>query len=374
MERDEPFVHLFERWKHGLARASWEHGGSRVALDGNGGDQLFGATPHTLSDLLVTGHWRELYRQWQALTGGGGSNSSSGGAGGGGGTRSNAREFLETVVRPALPRWVFAPLDWVRGKPMGYVAQRQVPSWISASFAAGQDLLARQREREWSELYSGPGRVGRGEMEFFFHSGEDVRHHSLLSSIALSGGVELRSPLSDGRLISFAFSRPLAERLDGLDSRRLLRAAMKGLVPDAVLASRQIRTGTTRVWFVRSLLQQAPAVLRSFGGRMALADAGIVDAPVFQREWEELLRRGEHPAAVQLYRTLQAELWLRERLAYGQMPREANTRSESALQSGSANLSNSSSRTEVVRSDGARWFPARSRGKGASGIRASMKS
>jgi asparagine synthase (glutamine-hydrolysing) len=364
IERDEPFVHLFERWNNGLARASWEHGGSRVALDGNGGDQLFGATPHALSDLLVTGRWTELYRQWQSLAGAS-AGAGGGGGPGGGGARSNAREFLETVVRPAVPRWVFAPVDWVRGKPMGYLAQRQVPSWISASFAAGQDLQAHQRDREWSELYCGPGRVGRSEMEFFFRSGEMARHHSLVSSVALRGGVELRSPLSDGRLISFAFSRPLTERLDGLDSRRLLRAAMKGLVPDAVLASRQFRTGTTRFWFVRSLLQQAPAVLRSFGGRMALADAGIVDAPVFQREWEELLRRGEHPAAVQLYRTLQAELWLRERLAYGQMPREANTRSGSAPLSGSAIISNSSSRTEVVRSDGARWFPARSLGKGA---------
>jgi asparagine synthetase B (glutamine-hydrolysing) len=75
----------------------------------------------------------------------------------------------------------------------------------------------------------------------------------VLRAFALEEGVELRSPLLDDRVVRFAVRRPWSERSDGLETKILLRRAMRGLIPESVLAPRPHRTGVTSAYFLRQL-------------------------------------------------------------------------------------------------------------------------
>jgi hypothetical protein len=89
--RDDPMVQAFESMVRRLSKRSVELG-SRVALDGFGGDHLFlvsGAT--VLADHLFHGRWSRLWEEWRIRVGG-------------------ARQFVRDCVLPHLSpssrRWI----------------------------------------------------------------------------------------------------------------------------------------------------------------------------------------------------------------------------------------------------------------------------
>jgi len=94
--RDEPYEPLYETLHRALAQASRAQG-AHVVLDGWGGDQLFGADRSYLADLLRTGRWTTLIREWQAGPSGG------------------LRDFLRWAVKPALPPLALRAATRLRG-------------------------------------------------------------------------------------------------------------------------------------------------------------------------------------------------------------------------------------------------------------------
>ena len=59
----------------------------------------------------------------------------------------------------------------------------------------------------------------------------------------MAHGVEVRSPFMDWRLVTFAFAIPSAHKIGGGYTKRILRDAMKGILPDS------IRTRTKKLGF-----------------------------------------------------------------------------------------------------------------------------
>jgi asparagine synthase (glutamine-hydrolysing) len=51
---------------------------------------------------------------------------------------------------------------------------------------------------------------------------------------SMASGVEVRMPFLDHRIVSFCFSLPWTSKLGGGYTKRILRDAMKGIVPDKV--------------------------------------------------------------------------------------------------------------------------------------------
>ena len=82
-----------------------------------------------------------------------------------------------------------------------------------------------------------------------------------MSTFAREEGVEIRSPLYDRRVIEFALTRPREERSSGVETKKLLRASMRGLLPDSILATRTKRTGVTGGYFGRSMREHLPAMV-----------------------------------------------------------------------------------------------------------------
>jgi asparagine synthetase B (glutamine-hydrolysing) len=61
--------------------------------------------------------------------------------------------------------------------------------------------------------------------------------------LSMAHGVEVRSPFLDWRLVSFAFSLPSTDKIGGGFTKRILRDAMKGILPES------IRTRTQKLGF-----------------------------------------------------------------------------------------------------------------------------
>jgi asparagine synthetase B (glutamine-hydrolysing) len=138
-----------------------------------------------------------------------------------------------------------------------------------------------------------------------------------VSTFAKEEGVEIRSPLYDRRVIEFALTRPREERSTGAETKRVLRASMRGLLPDSILAARTARTGVTEGYFTRSMREQLPAMVDVAISSSLLESAGVNDAMTFRRAVSEYARGMQSNFAVGLYFTLQTELWLQSHVAVG---------------------------------------------------------
>ena len=126
--------------------------------------------------------------------------------------------------------------------------------------------------------------------------------------MAMACGVEVRVPFLDPDLVAFTERLPDDQKLRGRSSKRLLRTALRGIVPDEVLTRPKAGFGFP----LRRLLHA------SYGPRLrALASEGRLDATgVFHGAGVVALleadARGEVDAAYPLLGVLCIESWLRQ--------------------------------------------------------------
>ncbi|CAN5245989.1 asparagine synthase-related protein [soil metagenome] len=292
-QRDEPFAHAYEEWNRALATATRESG-CRVALGGYGGDELFGGSAVYLADLFRTGRWLALSSEWSAL-----------GLGG-----SGFKRFFQLAVQPFLPPAVLRAAGALRpGKPpLRTPWDRPLPPWMNRRFVRERGLLEiARRERQ--------PRRGRSleayHLDWLLTHPFHPRAYSYVFGVARDAGVEIRSPLYDRRIIRFARGRPREDRIGGFKVKRVLRRAVRGLVPGEVLAPRGGRTGTTASYFDSAMRVQHAGFLRETLWDPMLAEVGIIDREVLRREVDAYLQKGMAGLALPIYLTLQTELWLR---------------------------------------------------------------
>jgi asparagine synthase (glutamine-hydrolysing) len=288
--RAGPFAHAFEGWMSSLAAAARD-GGARVVLDGSGGDQLFQLSPVYLADLVRAGRWGEARAEWaaQGLRGGG------------------WRRFARAGVLPLLP----APAWWAAsllrgGRPVRGLRAGVAPSWIRPAWRgalADRAELRLARRRGESE--------GARESRWYFETSYSATVLAEQRAIARRAGVEVRSPLLDGRVVALAATRPRAERAGGGETKRLLRRAVRGLLPEELLAPRRSRTGVTSHYFRRAMLRELPAVVTSVMEESVLADLGVIDPGEYQSAAARFRRGADAELGAALFATAQTELWLR---------------------------------------------------------------
>ncbi|HWA16448.1 MAG TPA: asparagine synthase-related protein [Gemmatimonadales bacterium] len=287
-----PPAHLYEPWNRALAQGS-RAVGARIALDGNGGDQLFQVSDIYLSDLLKQGRLLELRRAWQLKR------------------QRGLRYLFRMTVEPLLPaalRRMTAPVS--RSQNRHYL-ERGIPSWFNLDWVARQGLVERDRavlptQRAW--------RRADAETRNYLSAPYWSYASSYMTGALLKEGVETRGPLIDRRVVEFALRRPPEERSSGNETKRLLRQAMTGLLPAEVLAPRTHRTGLTTGYSRREMRAHLPALYEQvFSAPLALAELGAVD-PARLRQAVESYKQGNEMERMSLYDTLNAELWLRHKL------------------------------------------------------------
>ncbi|MEO6209920.1 MAG: asparagine synthase-related protein [Gemmatimonadaceae bacterium] len=296
--RAEPFAHPFEMWHRSLARGT-RATHSHVALEGVGGDQLFQVSEVFLADLLRAGRFSELAREWKAK----------------GMSGSGFRTFFRWAIQPNLPRPALALASLLRGgRPLVGYLERALPPWIDASLVREKSLD--RRDALYAPRVAHRSRADRETAWYLSHQ-YFARVFGVTSTFASEEGVEIRSPLYDRRVIEFALTRPRAERSQGTETKRLLRASMRGLLPDAMLQPRAKRTGTTGGYFTRSMRELLPAIVDGVFEQSALARSGVIDAQLYRQSVHEYARGVQSNFAAALYFTLQAELWLRSHIDSG---------------------------------------------------------
>lgn len=127
-----------------------------------------------------------------------------------------------------------------------------------------------------------------------FHSGSLPWVLHLKAMLARAHGVELRFPFLDWRLVTFAFALPTASLVDKQFTKRVVREAVRGLVPDP------IRLQQNKISFVNSersaFWQMKPLILA------AISERAFLDCPLWHGRYlrqciEKAYRQGDAPQA-----------------------------------------------------------------------------
>jgi asparagine synthase (glutamine-hydrolysing) len=288
-ERDEPFAHPFEMFNRMLAREAVRQG-SRVGFNGMMGDPLFQQSPVYLADMVRRGRLRSAVREWK-------------GAGG-----SGTRQFFRWAVHPLLPQQAINRASrLLRGAPLTGRLDRPMPPWIDPPFG--------RAAMEARELHFRPAR--RREEESSYEARWQLLYpffplvYGAVFEAQREEGLEARSPLADGRIIRFASTRPRVERHLRGDTKLLLRRAMRGLIPDSVLASREGKTGTLGTYIARSIELSYDSLFEPAFTSSVLGRLGLVDERMLRERARESARNLANRDGPWLMYTLFTELWLR---------------------------------------------------------------
>lgn len=277
-------------WALPLLRAAAD-AGVGVTLGGDGGDEVFGARSYLLADRLRQGHLLDAVALARELPG----------AGDWPARRDVARITAHTAVAGALPYRLHKILQ----RPF---ARRGEPAWLLGpvlqSLLDSDDPLAWKRldgPRWWAEVAHGLTR-GVEETGVFEHQRRR----------AASAGLQARHPLFDLELVKLCLRLPPLATFDRYRSRPTLRAAMAGLLPDAV------RLRPQKALF-DSLLLDCLADSDDSAARELLTDpsaelGAYVDLRAMQNELFDAA--GGRPERSfqwmwQVWRLLTAECWLR---------------------------------------------------------------
>jgi asparagine synthase (glutamine-hydrolysing) len=108
------------------------------------------------------------------------------------------------------------------------------PTWFDDEHTAGINL----------PLFVAPANLNLAEAELY-----TAFHYTVLPTIlrnfdrgSMQNSIEIRMPFLDFRIVTFIFSLPMQSKIGGGFTKRILREAMKGILPEAI-RTRKLKTG-----------------------------------------------------------------------------------------------------------------------------------
>lgn len=271
----------------GRARAT----GSRYHLTGYGGDEIFLGLPQAYQDLF---HGNP-FTAWSHL----------------GGLRHQLGwPLLPTVKalldRSAFPRWLAgavtaAPQPVARTPLLSWGVRQSLHPWLTEHATA---LIA--EEFRAAAEHAEPIDPWRGRHVDIDGVRMGARHFQAMEDIGMTIGLPVAAPFYDDRILEATLAVRLPERISPWRYKPLLVEAMRGVVPDALLAR------TTKDHMAsdehQGLREHAPELAELWTGSR-LAEHGLVDAC-------QLLRLAAEPFSPVLVEhsissTVAGETWLR---------------------------------------------------------------
>lgn len=254
---------------------------AHVLLSGIGGDQLFWSQPSdpgiSLGDLLMERRYRDFARESLAWA------------------RSMRLPLPSVwwtgVLRPRAPAWLQART--FRIKPMG--------DWFDTDFVRRMNLRERMLPIQTDYEFTRPS-----QSRHYGYIARSMRHFEL-EWTAPNGHVDVRYPYLDRRLVEFALAIPIDQTIRPGESRVVMRRAVRGHVPDMVIARRS-KAGPSQALQRASTIQSAH--IAELTRQPRVADYGYVPAEFLR----EAVRRDQHGLCLnraQLTKTIALEMWLR---------------------------------------------------------------
>ncbi len=278
-DRASPFLLYFEEMWDDILSIFQQQDVSLV-FDGMSGDNLFGGSVFSYPDLLLTGRWRQLLREFRYHL-----------------PRSPLKPtaffaarsmIVSPIVRAYLPflaRRRDAPVPWLRREHLPFYWELSQPARPPALMLPGR----LQRLRHLSD-------------PFIFQVAEHTTRRALARH-----GIQLLRPLLDHRLFEFAAALPTTQTFRRGQRKIIMRNAMRGRLPDEIVD--MWGKITPEVISERGLRERETERIWSLMAHMRLADCGLVDPEVLRQHYQDYLD-GKHSDAVFWY-TLTLEDWLR---------------------------------------------------------------
>lgn len=273
-----PYV---EAWQATWVRA--RELGLGTVYTGAGGDHLFGGSViQPYADLLLRGRWRHLFR-----------------------------DLARHAEHRGVPSWRLLPAALLRP-----LARTYLPRWRPAGRSA-VPWLGPVARRRWRSIHGEALRRDGGHRPLlparrdrlrFLTDARIAAQAGALARGARAHGVDLRHPLLDPRLLAFALSLPAEQCFAAGIDKAILRRAMQGVLPAAVLDRRQ--KVVPFAIFERGLAERETAKVRALITGMRSAEAGLVDERVLGEEYDRYVR-GERGGGGLLWNALTLEDWLR---------------------------------------------------------------
>jgi asparagine synthase (glutamine-hydrolysing) len=290
-QRDQPFAAMYNGFFRSAAREA-RAAGAHVALSGHGGDVLFDSSLVYFADLFGGLHLSTYLAEW--------------------------RLAREAMWRPAqILEETFGPLvpEPLARKTLHALGKRKEREHLPAAWLR-RDVASRIADSGWMPLDRRRGEsrtsaVARWSLGFPFFT----KSQEAAAAAARAEGVEYRMPLLDPRVLALAATRPRWEKRRGAHNKSLLRAAMKGMLPEDVLLPRLYKTGLTQDYLLRCLQREFPTHASALRRESVLGDLGIIDPSRVVSAVNECAHDRGGWVAGQLYFTFQTEYWLRGRMS-----------------------------------------------------------
>jgi asparagine synthase (glutamine-hydrolysing) len=282
--QDEPFgsTSIYAQWS--VFRLV-QQAGVKVVLDGQGADEMLGGYSSTVPFFLLEQkarhqHLLALRESWQWA-------------------RLQEKSFASQVPYPGLRRLLstFTP-----SAPATLPAEQP---WIAPTFAARHASGSAYVEALTPQPFGADAHFGNVLHRFFFRTNlPALLRYEDRNSMAFS--VEARVPFLDHRLVEYAFALPSQFKMRGGYTKRVLRDAMEGTLPE------EIRMRARKMGFA------TPERLWQTGPLRALVESAIADPKL-----EPYLDRGAATAHFERiragqsfsfapWRWLNLSLWMKE--------------------------------------------------------------
>lgn len=291
---DAPFVGWETFFRQSLE--TFRRRGVGVAMSGHGGDGLFQGTRRTYLDGLLHGRagvLGELVRE--------------------------ARESGYGVAR-LVYRYLLAPLvppgaDALVGRLVGRPRRDPMPPWVAAELRRSTDL--RERMTSWRN-FQGEHRFHRRARQILYvhavHLGSVERAVRWQARVSRPLGVDMRHPLLDQRLVQTVLRLPPEMHFREGRTKRLLRAAMAGRLPESVRTRRDKPQFSKLV--ATGLANGAPWIEELLREPVS-AELGFVDGKVLLSGYTRSRDEGFQGLEVPFWHALMLELWLRQHFVGG---------------------------------------------------------
>ncbi len=277
---DEPFgsTSIFAEWAVFDAAKSAK---VKVTLDGHGADELFaGYSSYTgpyLAALLRCGDVPAFVREFAIQH------------------RRNGRglgTLIALLGDALLPAAFRDTLRRAGGHSHG------APDWLDLS------RLAAQPSDPFQEM--GAARDLNEMLEIEFSATSLPMQLKWTDRNSMAHGVESRAPFLDYRVVEYARSLPVAFKLENGIAKRVLRAAMKSIVPDKILSRRdKIGFATPEAQWVR---RDRPEWFRSMLARAVAASDGILTPAATQ--YGDAVIDGHRPFNSRVWRMICFGAWM----------------------------------------------------------------
>jgi len=292
---DEPFGSWAALLSWHLCRFTRGH--VKVAVAGDGGDEVFGGYPRyrgmLLSGLVGRAPQWGLGLASRALAAAGEPAVARS-------YRRWARSFVDGARLPAADRYA----GWVGYFTPGERDELLTPDFRARVAAEGRvapivDAFARPRE---GDLVS---RSTYADLHGFLP--ENVLRSS--DRMSMAHGVEVRVPFCDHRLVEVMARVPSGHKVGALASKRLLKTIVGPRLPAEVTARRKLGFNAPfGAWMKRPA--NAKRLRETWLDPRALASRGILEPRAVERLWDEH-QRGARDHAPKLWALIILEVWLR---------------------------------------------------------------